>query len=320
MDQHPRLRARRHPQGSSGARSARWRGAHRPARRRGRPGRGVPVGRLQGVGGDGAARPRASRSQYGGAGADHVTQAIMVEELARACASTSVTMLISKLGMMPIFNWGSEDAEAEVRPPGGVGRGPGQLLPVGGRRRQRRGGDAVPGRARRRPLRAVGDEVLDHQRRCLGHLHRVRQDRPRRRPPGHQLLRGRGRLGREGRQARAQDGVAGQPDRRGRLRRRPGARREPGRRRGPGLHHRHAHPRPQPAHHRRPGRGHRPGRHRLRGALHDAAQGLRSAHRRVPGTAVHAGRHGDADRGGPHVSSTAPARSSTAEIPTTSSR
>jgi alkylation response protein AidB-like acyl-CoA dehydrogenase len=46
--------------------------------------------------------------KYGGAGADHVTQAIMVEELARVCASTSVTMLISKLGMMPIFNWGSE--------------------------------------------------------------------------------------------------------------------------------------------------------------------------------------------------------------------
>jgi alkylation response protein AidB-like acyl-CoA dehydrogenase len=45
---------------------------------------------------------------YGGAGADHVTQAIMVEELARVCASTSVTMLISKLAMMPIFNWGSE--------------------------------------------------------------------------------------------------------------------------------------------------------------------------------------------------------------------
>jgi alkylation response protein AidB-like acyl-CoA dehydrogenase len=45
---------------------------------------------------------------YGGMGADHVTQAIMVEELARVCASTSVTMLISKLGMIPIMNWGSE--------------------------------------------------------------------------------------------------------------------------------------------------------------------------------------------------------------------
>jgi len=47
--------------------------------------------------------------EFGGAGADHVTQAIMVEELARVCASTSVTMLISKLGMIPIMNWGSTE-------------------------------------------------------------------------------------------------------------------------------------------------------------------------------------------------------------------
>jgi alkylation response protein AidB-like acyl-CoA dehydrogenase len=53
---------------------------------------------------------------YGGAGADHVTQAIMVEELARVCASTSVTMLISKLGMMPVFNWGSEPLKKKYVP------------------------------------------------------------------------------------------------------------------------------------------------------------------------------------------------------------
>jgi alkylation response protein AidB-like acyl-CoA dehydrogenase len=53
---------------------------------------------------------------YGGAGADHVTQAIMVEELARVCASTSVTMLISKLAMMPIFNWGSEHLKEKYIP------------------------------------------------------------------------------------------------------------------------------------------------------------------------------------------------------------
>jgi alkylation response protein AidB-like acyl-CoA dehydrogenase len=53
---------------------------------------------------------------YGGAGADHLTQAIMVEELARVCASTSVTMLISKLGMMPIFNWGSETLKKKYVP------------------------------------------------------------------------------------------------------------------------------------------------------------------------------------------------------------
>src|SRR4051812_2178069 len=43
--------------------------------------------------------------QYGGAGADHVTQAIMIEELARVCASTSLTILISKLGMTPVIKW-----------------------------------------------------------------------------------------------------------------------------------------------------------------------------------------------------------------------
>jgi alkylation response protein AidB-like acyl-CoA dehydrogenase len=46
--------------------------------------------------------------EYGGAGADMVTQAIMAEELARVCASTSLTLLISKLSMLPVINWGSE--------------------------------------------------------------------------------------------------------------------------------------------------------------------------------------------------------------------
>ncbi len=53
---------------------------------------------------------------YGGAGADHVTQAIMVEELARVCASTSVTLLISKLGMIPVMNWGSEELKRHYLP------------------------------------------------------------------------------------------------------------------------------------------------------------------------------------------------------------
>jgi len=54
--------------------------------------------------------------EYGGAGADHVTQAIMVEELARVCASTSVTLLISKLGMIPVMNWGSEELKRRYLP------------------------------------------------------------------------------------------------------------------------------------------------------------------------------------------------------------
>ena len=55
-------------------------------------------------------------TEYGGSGADHVTQALMVEELARACASTSLIMLISKLGMIPVINWGSEALKAKYLP------------------------------------------------------------------------------------------------------------------------------------------------------------------------------------------------------------
>ena len=54
--------------------------------------------------------------EYGGAGADHVTQAIMVEELSRVCASTSLMMLISKLGMIPVMRWGSEDLKQRYLP------------------------------------------------------------------------------------------------------------------------------------------------------------------------------------------------------------
>ena len=53
---------------------------------------------------------------YGGAGADMVTQAIMAEELARGCASTSVTMLISKLGMLPVMNFASEEIKRAYLP------------------------------------------------------------------------------------------------------------------------------------------------------------------------------------------------------------
>ncbi len=53
---------------------------------------------------------------YGGSGADHVFQAIMVEELARVCATTALVMLISKLGMIPILYWGSEELKRKYLP------------------------------------------------------------------------------------------------------------------------------------------------------------------------------------------------------------
>ena len=53
---------------------------------------------------------------YGGAGADTVTQAIMIEELARVCGATSLTIIISKLSMLPVMNWGSEDLKRNYLP------------------------------------------------------------------------------------------------------------------------------------------------------------------------------------------------------------
>ena len=46
--------------------------------------------------------------EYGGAGATLVDQAIAAEELARACVATSLQFLISKLGMLPVLNFGSQ--------------------------------------------------------------------------------------------------------------------------------------------------------------------------------------------------------------------
>jgi alkylation response protein AidB-like acyl-CoA dehydrogenase len=53
---------------------------------------------------------------YGGTGADHTTQGIMVEELARVCASTSLAILISVLGMTPVVVWGSEELKSTYLP------------------------------------------------------------------------------------------------------------------------------------------------------------------------------------------------------------
>jgi alkylation response protein AidB-like acyl-CoA dehydrogenase len=47
--------------------------------------------------------------EYGGSGASLVDQAIVAEELARVDASTSLMFLISKLGMLPVLNFGSEE-------------------------------------------------------------------------------------------------------------------------------------------------------------------------------------------------------------------
>src|ERR1700760_2381080 len=58
---------------------------------------------------------------YGGAGADAVATAIVIEEVARACASSSLIPAVNKLGTVPLLLAASEDVKQKYLPP--VARG-----------------------------------------------------------------------------------------------------------------------------------------------------------------------------------------------------
>ncbi|GAA1577703.1 acyl-CoA dehydrogenase [Dactylosporangium maewongense] len=60
-------------------------------------------------------------AQYAGAGADALATAIVVEEVARACASSSLIPAVNKLGTMPLLLGGSEELKRTFLPP--VARG-----------------------------------------------------------------------------------------------------------------------------------------------------------------------------------------------------
>lgn len=55
--------------------------------------------------------------EYGGAGGDHISYAITVEELAKKCASTGVICSAhTSLCCWPIFNWGTEEQKRKYLP------------------------------------------------------------------------------------------------------------------------------------------------------------------------------------------------------------
>jgi hypothetical protein len=58
---------------------------------------------------------------YGGAGADAIATAIVIEEVARACASSSLIPAMNKLGTVPLLLAASEEVKAAYLPP--VARG-----------------------------------------------------------------------------------------------------------------------------------------------------------------------------------------------------
>ena len=110
--------------------------------------------------------------EYGGAGADAVATVIVIEEVARVCASSSLIPAVNKLGTMPIMLSGIRGAQAAGAAAGRHRRGDVLLRAVraGGRLGRRR--DAHPGGPGRRRLGAQRHQVLDHQRRRLDLVHR----------------------------------------------------------------------------------------------------------------------------------------------------
>src|SRR5947207_11035260 len=58
---------------------------------------------------------------YGGAGADAIATAIVIEEVARACASSSLIPAVNKLGTMPLLLAASEGLKKQVLPPVAAG-------------------------------------------------------------------------------------------------------------------------------------------------------------------------------------------------------
>jgi alkylation response protein AidB-like acyl-CoA dehydrogenase len=54
--------------------------------------------------------------EYGGAGADSIATAIVIEEVARACASSSLIPAVNKLGTMPLLLSASEELKKQVLP------------------------------------------------------------------------------------------------------------------------------------------------------------------------------------------------------------
>ena len=61
--------------------------------------------------------------QYGGAGADALATAIVIEEVARACVSSSLIPAVNKLGSLPIMISGSEELKSYYLPKLASGEG-----------------------------------------------------------------------------------------------------------------------------------------------------------------------------------------------------
>ena len=144
--------------------------------------------------------------EHGGTGTGTLMLNVAVEEIARACASSALILMIQELGTLPIRLFGTEELKQRFLPRCASG----EWSPAFALSEPEAGSD--PGGMITRAVRdgdELGDqrhEELDHQPRRGRLLRRVRQDRPAGRALArHQRVRRRGRpAGLQRRQARAQ--------------------------------------------------------------------------------------------------------------------
>ena len=128
--------------------------------------------------------------EYSGVGADALATAIVIEEVARALRRHLLVPAVNKLATLPWLLAGSEEIKQAYLPP--IARG--ESMASYCLSEPESGSDAASMRTRAvrdgdyfRPERR---QTLDHQRRAVGLLHRVRGDRSRRPLQGHQRVRG----------------------------------------------------------------------------------------------------------------------------------
>ena len=218
---------------------------------------------------------------YGGAGADAIATVIVIEEVARACASSSLIPAVNKLGTVPLLLAASEEVKQRYLAP--VARG--EAMFSYALSEPEAGCDAAAMRtravARRRLLCPERHQALDHQRRGVDVLHGDGRDRPAGRSPRDlRVRRGEGRSGLQLRRPGAQARHQGLADQGAVLRQHPDSGRPDDRRGRYRIQDSARHPGPHPDHDRGPGARYRPGRAGLRGRLRQASAS--SSARRSP--------------------------------------
>jgi alkylation response protein AidB-like acyl-CoA dehydrogenase len=101
--------------------------------------------------------------EHGGVGADLLTQCIAIEQIARACATSSLILSVQALGALPILLGGTDEQKARLIPP----LASGEKLVAFALTEPEAGSDAAA--ARTRAVRDGDDYVLDGGKRFITH-------------------------------------------------------------------------------------------------------------------------------------------------------